>query len=236
MGALAGQHNHCVKQADSRGSPLRPRKMDIDLEPWLNGLNYRVVLVAGQSKERDEREEEEEERRENRGGGRDKREEEEEKQGVLKESICLCLQTAFFLLASIAHPAALCNHAVLPSIILVFMQFWANWLWRNRQSGGLSFSIQPRLLSSKNANCMLGAKEDASSWIQNSNDPSESVNLGGCGRPAVAVGRVWYKQLINQPSSFKLLSFMALLMVLGPAENHFLSASPVSPESWSLGH
>lgn len=37
---------------------LKPRKMDIDLGPWLNGLNYRVVLVAGQQRERDKREEE----------------------------------------------------------------------------------------------------------------------------------------------------------------------------------
>lgn len=34
--------------------------MDIDLKPWLNGLNYRVVLVAGQQREGDKREEKEE--------------------------------------------------------------------------------------------------------------------------------------------------------------------------------
>lgn len=39
---------------------LRPRKMDIDLQPQVKGLNYRVVdaVVAGQQREQDRREEE----------------------------------------------------------------------------------------------------------------------------------------------------------------------------------
>lgn len=39
-GLLLGR---CKCSLKSRGS-LRRRKMDIDLEPWLNGLNYKVRL------------------------------------------------------------------------------------------------------------------------------------------------------------------------------------------------
>lgn len=99
MGAPAGQHNHCLKQVKIKRLSLRLREMDIDLEPWLNGLNYRVVLGAGQQRDR--------------GGGGDRTKMEVETKDRRKKgdwrSIegvhqSLCVAGCFYSLASITHP------------------------------------------------------------------------------------------------------------------------------------
>lgn len=156
----------------------RPGKMDIDLEPWLNGLNYRVVLVAGQRREWDEMKEEEVEieRRE-----RQKKGETGGIEGV-NQSICLADRfLSLWLFSSIAHPAARWNHTPEhhPGLYAVMSQLAS----QESAVGGLSLSIQPRLLSGKNANCMLGGKEHTHLEYITPDDPSESVNLARSGRP-----------------------------------------------------
>lgn len=173
--------------------------MDIDLEPWLNGLNYRVVLVAGHQREWDERVEIEQRGRE-RQKGRGNR----ETRSIERISPLPCRPLSFSLFINSPPSSPVQSFHTPkqhhPGLYAVMSQL----ALEESAVEGLSLPIQPRLLSSKNANCMLGAQDDAWSWMQSPNDPSESVNLCGSGRPAVAVKPVWYKQLINQQSSWSL--------------------------------
>lgn len=94
-------------------------------------------------------------------GGRDKRREEKERQVVLKDPPVFALQTAFSLMLFINSPPSgpvqssrTPKHH--PGLYAVMSQL----ALEESAVGGLSLPIQPRLLSGKNASCMLGAKED----------------------------------------------------------------------------
>lgn len=100
MGAPAGWRKSCLKQAISRGSLWR-RKMDIDLEPWLNGLNYRVALGR---RERGGR-------RQSRDRGADKKEDRSSIVDYWSLPRSLIWQLFFSLIIFInyhTHPAAMC--------------------------------------------------------------------------------------------------------------------------------
>lgn len=95
-----------------------------------------------------------------------KKEEKREKQGVLKEpNKVFALQAAFFLSDVFINspPSSPVQSYPAPTRHLGLYAGMSQLAFEELTVGGLSLSIQARLLSGKNANFMLGARENASS-------------------------------------------------------------------------
>lgn len=188
---------------------LRPQKMDIDLEPWLNGLNYRVVLVAGQQRKRDKREEEQ---RNEMKIEKDKGEGQKEWGRLVELSKILVLQmgSLFF--------CAFCNHPYMPNAWASFQSSCIYLPIGFKESEDFLFGLLKR---KKKGWTILNVKQ---------NNPAESVDLSKSGWPSVS--QPCLAQTVYQSAALlKPPWCTALLMGPGAAGNRFVRASPVVSDS-----